>query len=215
MSSQRNIRSKHRYTRGDWSGDSNCFFRKTFLFLRLAGISALLWGLGYLLGQIFCPSFSEEHINSLYRLLDSPFYGCSDWSVLFSRLFFCILPSLAVLGFLLCAFFAKQKQKALFTFYGITALIRGWGLAVFMQLLGGGILSELSIRIRGVFAVTAIAYACLYCVYTYRLLLCITLGFPKRSAVPGTFRRFFSYTIRLILWILILNLIRFGMISIC
>lgn len=214
MNSQRNARPKHRYIRKDSGDDSKRFFRKPFLFLRLAGISVLLWGLGYLFGQIFCPQVSEAYVSSLHRLLDAPFYGCSDWSVLFSRLFFCILPSLAALVFLLCAFFAKQKQKALFAFYGITALMRGWCLAVFIQLFEGGILSELSARIRDIFAVTAIAYACLYCVYTYRLMLCITLGFPKRSAVPGTFRRFFSYTIRLILWILILNLIRYGMISI-
>lgn len=165
--------------------------------------SALLWRTA----DLKIPAF---YAHALARFLSSPFAGASGLRGGLLRIFFYALPSLLSAAALLLSVLSKRNPKrSLGRVLSALMILHGIRIASILSCFSGGTAHGPSLPCTVHTALSILSAACLF-LYAYRTALCILRGFPKKSATPGTFGRFVSFTARYLLWSLLLMLVQIG-----
>lgn len=192
---------------------SRYFCRNALLFAKLLLFSAICFGLGYLGRAIIGTLPAKDNAKSLHLCFSDPFFGCNNVTEWLLRLLLYATPALIGMLCLLLSLAFKDRQKALYTISYVLQGTVGFKLSALSAICESGDLPEIPPVALFIYQSTEIFLGLLFCIYTYRLTLCLSRGLTRKNCVPGTPHKFISFTARLLLWIFILILIRFGLIS--
>lgn len=181
--------------------------RSAFAFSRFLVLSVLTYFSGICIYRSFGSPFTELYAKRLIPLFSATFGGVLTPHEYVYRILFYASPFLAEAALLILSLIAKNKQRALFLLLGAVQFFQGLNDPIASELLKSGLLYTASVFSVGICRLTTALISILLCVYAYRLSLCFSLGFPNRKPAPGTTLRFFSFTARLLLWIILLVLL--------
>lgn len=187
--------------------NADLFRKKALSFSRFFGLSVLSFSVGVYAFHLFGAPLSALYKNQLLLFFSDPFLGISTPFEYACRILFYASPSLFQAAVLLLSSIPRNKQRALYFSLCAVQLLQGLYHPIASELLKKGLLT-VSIPILRLYQLTGIIGSFLFCIYAYRLSLCFSLGFPNRSPAPGITARFFSFTARLLLWLIFPVIIR-------
>lgn len=178
--------------------------KKALSFSRFFFLSILSFFGGICIYHTFGSPFKMIYTKRLLSFFTSPFDGLKTPYEYICRILFFAAPSFIIAAVLILSLTAKNKRRTLCSLLGTVQFFQGLHFPISTELWKNGLLPTTPSTVLYIFQLTTLIVSFLFCIYVYRLSLCISLGFPSRMPAPGTTMRFFSFTIRLLLWIILL-----------